>query len=172
MREILFRGKYATERKDLKDLSADWQWAYGDLAESRGKTYIHPKANGFQVNEGDLTKLVVMHEVIPETVGQYTGLTDKNGKQIFDGDILLADGWEKTMVVYDRIGWDSGVGLTGFTSVSIGDWQDWSYGTDYETKERFAVCDRCIDLRNIEVIGNKYDNPELLLAQEDNEDGD
>lgn len=171
MREILYRGK----RID------NGEWVYGGIYVNGKDHYIVTRekyvpdtrdwdeAEYYEKNP----KYKPNHiKVVAETVTEFTGLCDKNGKQIFDGDVLLTDGWEKNIVVYDRIGWDSGVGLTGFTSVSIDDWQDWSYGTDYETKERFAVCDRCIDLRNIEVIGNKYDNPELLVVKEDNEEDD
>lgn len=61
-REILFRAK----RKD------NGEWAYGDL-EHNGK---------------NVPKWVNGNEIVPESVGQFTGLTDKNGKKIFGGDII------------------------------------------------------------------------------------
>ena len=141
MREILFRGK----RVD------SGEWMEGDLIQSRDKTYIHPKANSFRVSETGLSKLIVLREVYPETVGQYTGLTDKNGKKIFEGDILqdkfgqikivdYSDEWGAFRTCFVRALNEEGkiVAMVGGASF---------VGTIW---------------RKYEVIGNIHDDPELL----------
>lgn len=130
MREILFRGK----RKD------NGEWVYGWV------TTQHKK-----YTEGDLLTEIQSstfgegeHYVDTETVGQYTGLKDKNGTKIFEGDIIdflyRSDGDDYGIVQYD-------VDETEFGFV---------YNLIYDGLGRHYCS------RDIEVIGNIYDNPELM----------
>lgn len=126
-REILFRGK----RKD------NGEWAEGLLWK---KKYNHNKLFISCFPDKDDNEEVFV--ICPETVGQYTGLTDKNGKRIFEGDIFNIEYPETTVknAVIEYVG-ASFYGSTDF---------------DYWELD---------DYREIEVIGNIHDNPELKEVQ-------
>lgn len=144
MREIVFRGK------DIDNKG----WVYGALVQQQGhplgeKTFIISYLN---YQHGDFSEAVI-HEIDPATVGQYTGLVDKNGKRIFEGDIIQYDdnndisNWcrgEKAVVFC----------LPGRFVARMAPFNEARFTNQNYINEDFSdVC---------EVIGNIYDNPELL----------
>lgn len=125
MREILFRGKAVNLNNGSKD------FVFGQYVQNRDGKFIcsDTRENGKQ-----------KHQVIEKTVGQYTGLTDKNGKKIFEGDIVL----------YTR---DEEVGQISYhesEAMFVAEFDTWF--TDFDH----------LYGKDLEVIGNIHDNPELL----------
>ena len=114
-REILFRGQ-----------DSYGKWVYGDLINLTDE--IKQICNHTQLEHA--------HSVNPETVGQYTGLTDKNGKKIFEGDIVKFSG-----VLYYIVfaGGCFRIGKNGQYS--------------YTLHNLYSA---------FEIVGNIHDNPELL----------
>mgnify|MGYP002649004250 FL=1 len=135
MREILFRGK----RKD------NGEWVYGNYAitDNNEKQHFIFQNKAFEF------------EVVPETVGQYTGITDDNGKKIFEGDIL---GVTNDDPDYDYI---TKVYLDCDTLCVDVQGQDYDY-----TSIGFAIEIWDDECDQVEIIGNIYDNPELLEVEE------
>lgn len=118
MREILFRGI----------AKSHGTFEFGDLITSMGKTYIGNTVGNHPDN---------WCEVIPETVGQFTGLTDKNGVKIFEGDVIESEKLKPSKVE--------------FYNCSFMFWE-----MTLEDYEMIYLYDE------IEVIGNIHENPELL----------
>ena len=122
MREIIFRGK----RIDNGEWAEGYfiKWYDGTASIETGK-YCVP-----------------MFDVIPETVGQYTGLTDKNGTKIFDGDII-------------RGGWV----LCGCEILPVVAFKDGVFGLAWNGGREFSAFTSMSNIE-YEVIGNIYDNPD------------
>lgn len=128
-REIKFRGK---------DPKGGWVEGYylQDLTQGKMRSYIF--------------HCPLYWEVIPKTVGQFTGLLDKNGKEIYEGDVIIEkvrrarkDG-ERLVICFDDFEWQGKNANGATTSLSL-----------------------LFEYHTVEVIGNIHDNPELLKGGEE-----
>ncbi|APH12644.1 hypothetical protein ASJ33_05500 [Dehalococcoides mccartyi] len=140
-REIKFRGK----RVDTGE------WVFGYFAYISDGTTEHKKIpviftgdTGYNLYE----ELVIKRfEVIPETVGQYTGLKDKNGKEIYEGDIAT-------------IAWHPEEPLKKIKNLWVVRYSGWKFNAEPNRETLKPLGSTYAEV--LEVIGNIYDNPELL----------
>lgn len=136
MRETKFRGKVIGEFNELEALGIIDKkgWVVGNLIQNGN----HPMIVGDLVEIDDE---YIVHDwwvsVIPESVGQYSGLKDMDREEIFEGAI----GWDERGEVHGKVVFDEG----GF----LFEWENMS-------DDLFECCG------DIVIVGNIYDNPELL----------
>ena len=126
MREILFRGKW----------EYDDHWFEGYLVKAVGGECMILPVTTEHWGGGEFSKC---YHCDPATVGQYTGLTDKNGKKIFEGDIVY-----------------NGAGDPGVVK-----WLYGSYVIHFSNGEDWDMC-QYVKEEYTEVIGNIHDNPDLM----------
>lgn len=140
-REILFKAK----RKNWRELSQEEWWVEGNFITDEKddqKAYI---GYLFGVVD-DVVEDFDIVEINPETLCQYTGLTDKNGKRIWENDIVE----HEISSVLGAVEWYAE------------DYVGWWVNDEYLGKQQFTdeMWDECV------VIGNIFDNPELLGGAE------
>jgi hypothetical protein len=127
MREVKFRGKSIDEEKT--------GWFYGDYCSTPNPNIL------FEDLDGEID----CEPIVPETVGQYTGLQDKNGKEVYEGDIIQ---------IKDHA-FQGAMNIDGNYEVYYNDYME-------------LCCGGLILFRQLPyltVIGNIYENPELLEEQ-------
>lgn len=142
MREILYRGFHpdenGTQTITLDGKKIKGKWVYGYYVEATCHWHKYGIHNSWIITSalqnGGYFNVIGRYPVILETVGQFTGLTDKNGKKIMTSDILKWDCREWGGEFNEVVRWD-------YEQLNMRkrDWKEWC-----------------------EVIGNVYDNPELL----------
>lgn len=143
MREILFRGKQ----------TINGNWVEGYLVKLGRESFSDPERYGIcnkaiPLGGSGVCYNLRIDEVIPETVGQYTGLIDKNGKKIFEGDILSFS----DRLVY--VNWHDYCGCWDCSYIKAIKGKATLHEDRSPNKWRY----------NAVVIGNIHDNPELLKS--------
>lgn len=123
MREILFRGKCLDTG----------EWIEGDLLRINGHVFIFPDP---------APKGIDKYKVDPATVGQYTGRKDKNGKKVYEADILT-----------DKFG-----------SMGVVEWRDSGFVVNFGDTDIFDLSDCFGDSYQMWVVGNIHDNADLIEA--------
>lgn len=133
-RTIKFRGK----RID------NGEWVYGSLLRGENQCVI-------VTLRGDSVNVHECHEVDPATVGQFTGLLDKNGKEIYESDIITVNGQYPRVVLWDKMCWAL------MPTEYYHDKMFWVMNLQHPGPDWWGLFSN-----EFEVIGNIYDNPELL----------
>ena len=139
MREILFRGKCGYNNEWVEGFYYRAKLCRSDKELCHYITIPHPESDGQPSDH------IMVH---PETVGQFTGLTDKNGKKVFENDIIV--------ICYETDGEE----FTETKRVHYNEKECCWYPMRWE--ECCEYCDHYTEVKSIEVIGNIHDNPELL----------
>lgn len=143
MRTIKFRGKdrYTGE------------WFFGNYydKDTKGNTHI------CSLNKGSLV-------IDPATVGQFTGLFDKHGKEIYEGDIVTRHGGTTIRDVTGVITYDTSAAMFGIFYTSIGQTRQFE---SLQCRRVYADGDGAswTETHTFEVIGNIHDNPELMKKE-------
>ena len=134
MREILFRGKRLDNGEWVEGAFCpkNTENIFGPMVDKPSIIKLEPPYDGF------------WYDVAPDTVGQFTGLMDKNGKRIFEGDIAKIKGQGVYLCVWSK-------GNLEFSLTNV--------------KESFGMA--YLPMYNATVIGTIHDNPELLEVAPD-----
>ena len=142
MREILFRGKRFS----------NGEWVIGGIMKTFHPNYDCENEEEFLSQSPNCYCICANNKdyfVEQTSIGQYTGLTDKNGKKIFEGDIIRVDDTEIAVVEYDE---------TSAFYMAVFDRAESDFGSLIG------------QYPNVEIIGNVHDNPELVKGAKDDAD--
>lgn len=145
-REILFRGQHRRkgEKVKLDGTPVESKWVYGGICQfNEDRSIIYQTEPEFQ-----------KYSVYTDTVGQYTGLKDKNGRKIFEGDIVRRFNRNGQEIMSYVVEWYSDCSMFVLDCIDF----DMEFDTDFTVfyGDEF------------EIVGNIHDNPELVRKDEEN----
>ena len=154
MREILFRGKAINRDKGYhRTKYKNGDWVYGLVTNLYDDNF--PNVPAEMKNTDGVSGIDVDYK----TIGQYTGLTDKNGRRIFDGDIVKADDFI-FVVKYGKCGGVANSDNYGYMGFYL---EPFSEATKLHA--RYGLRNDICYFDNIEIINNIHENPELLKGE-------
>jgi len=145
-REILYRGQHRRkgEKVKLDGTPVESKWVYGGICQfNEDRSIIYQTKPEFK-----------KYPVYTDTVGQYTGLTDKNGRKIFEGDIVRRFNRNGQEIMSYVVEWCSDCCMFVLDCIDF----------DMEFDADFTVYYG----NELEIIGNIHDNPELVRKDEEN----
>lgn len=153
-REIKFRAKIKAESFELKLAMLDkpeseGEWVCGDLHICDTKIpHIHCVMNKYPIDVS--------------TIGQYTGLKDKNGKEIYEGDIVYSEFADGSNCMF-LVGWNNK--LSCFGVMDEYNYRSKQLGYDFPEFDNHLFIEVLKNSKIFKIIGNIYDNPDLLKGE-------
>ena len=153
MRVIKFRAKIKAKDFGVKLAMAgkpknEGEWAYGDIHLQSIIPHIHYLGDKYPIDV--------------DTIGQFTGLKDKNGKEIYEGDIIYSEFADGSNCMF-LVGWNNK--LSCFGVMDEYSYQSKQLGYDFPEFDNHLFIEVLKNSKIFKIIGNIYDNPELLKGE-------
>ena len=153
MRVIKFRGKIKAKDFRVKLAMAgkpknEGEWTYGEVHLQSTIPHIHEGMDKYPIDV--------------DTIGQYTGLKDKNGKEIYEGDIIYSEFADGSNCMF-LVGWNNK--LSCFGIMDEYGYQSKQLGYDFPEFDNHLFIEVLKNSKIFKIIGNIYDNPELLKGE-------
>ena len=152
-RKIKFRGKIKAKDFRVKLAMAgkpknEGEWTYGEVHLQSTIPHIHEGMDKYPIDV--------------DTIGQYTGLKDKNGKEIYEGDIVYSEFADGSNCMF-LVGWNNK--LSCFGVMDEYNYRSKQLGYDFPEFDNHLFIEILKNSKIFKIIGNIHDNPELLTEK-------